>query len=275
MRGRIFSSFLIVAAIVAVFYFSSGGGDFLAKILRDGSYLLNLINKDNSVERYAPEDLVDLAQLGAKGQSIRQEVYEHLQIMMGDAESAGAPLKIISAYRSYEQQKQVFGYWSARDPNANTYSAEAGHSEHQLGTTIDFGTGDRKTDLNWKFADTAQGKWLAENAWSYGFAMSYPKGQEETTGYVYEPWHFRYIGKDTAREWHESGLTLSEYLATKPQYYRLIRRFDDYKVFSVDPDGAKHWITTAEKFLEMGYDWKDVLIVKQEEFNLYTEGNRI
>jgi len=265
---------LFVAAIIAVFYLSSGTNDFLAKILRDGGYLLNLINKDNSVERYISPDLVELRELGAAGQYIRDIAYGPLKDMTEGARYAGAPLKIVSAYRSYERQEQVFGYWSARDPYANMYSAEAGHSEHQLGTTIDFGMGDRQKDLRWEFGETAQGKWLAQNSWQYGFAMSYPKDEEGKTGYVYEPWHFRYIGKEAAKEWHAGGLTLTEYLATKPQYYRLIREFDDYKVYSVDPDGTRQWITTAEKFLEMGYDWDDVTIVDWTELNRYVEGSR-
>jgi len=268
---RFFPLLFLAAFVSLLFYFVGGESDFLAKILREGSYLLNLINKNNSVERYAPADLVDLAGLGAGGQYIREEVYEPLKKMMSGAVLAGAPLKIVSAYRSYERQEEVFKYWSSRDPNAHMYSAEAGHSEHQLGTTVDFGLGDRRVDLRWEFGETAQGAWLAQNSWQYGFAMSYPKGKEETTGFVYEPWHFRYIGKEAAKAWHESGLTLTEYLTTNPQHYRLIRKFDDYKVYSVDADGARKWISTAEKFLEMGYNWDDVVIVGREEFNLYRE----
>lgn len=269
--------FVLIVAIIggSIFYSARGAGDFLAKILRDGSYILNLINKENSVERYAPADLVELSSLGATGQYIRQEVYEPLSEMMHAAEAVAAPLKIASAYRSYERQEQVLGYWSRRDPNANMYSAKQGHSEHQLGTTIDFAMGDRAYDLREGFGETAQGKWLAENSWEYGFALSYPKNKEDITGYIYEPWHYRYIGKAAAKEWHESGVTLAEFLAAKPQYYRLIRRHDDYKVYSVDHDGTKHWITTAEKFLEMGYDWNDVMIIDRPEFNLYSEGSRI
>lgn len=268
---------LVIAGFGVLFYFfqSTNSGDFFAKIFRDGSYLFNLIGKENSIKKYVPPDLAELSQLGAQGQYIRQVAYGPLKELLEGAADACIPLKIVSAYRSYERQEQVFDYWSRRDPNANTYSAEAGHSEHQLGTTIDFGSEDRRTDLRAGFEDTSQGKWLEENAWKYGFAMSYPKGKEAVTGYVYEPWHFRYIGREAAKEWRESGLTLSEYLATKPQYYRLIRRYDDYKIYSVDPDGTKHWITTAEKFLELGYEWDDVMIVDWQEYNLYAEGGRM
>lgn len=275
---KLFPVLLLATALTAFFYFINPDGffdDFLAKILRDGNYLFNLVNKENTIEKYVPPDLVELSKLGAQGQYIRQAVYDPLQEMLEGAASAGAPLKIVSAYRSFERQEQVFGYWSRRDPNANIYSAEPGHSEHQLGTTIDFGLGNTKFDLRWEFAGTAQGKWLEENARQYGFVMSYPKDKEGVTGYIYEPWHFRFIGKEAAKEWLESGLTLSEHLAAKPQYYRLIRRHDDYKVYSVDSDGIKHWVTTAEKFLEMGYKWEDVATVDLAEYNVYTEGGEI
>lgn len=275
MVKKILAFAVLAIFFLVFFYYQSGTGDFSAKILRDGSYLLNLVNKENSIEKYAPPNLVELSPLQARGQYIRDIAYEPLKELMQVAELSGASLKVVSAYRSYERQGQVFEYWSNRDSDANTYSAEAGHSEHQLGTTIDFGLGNAKIDLRWEFGETLQGKWLEENSWKYGFAMSYPKDKEGTTGYVYEPWHFRYIGKEAAREWHESGRTLAEYLLTKPQYYRLIRRFDDYKVYSVDSDGTKHWITTAEKFLSLGYSWGDVMIVDWSEYNLYTEGGRI
>ncbi|NLA46732.1 MAG: M15 family metallopeptidase, partial [Firmicutes bacterium] len=100
---------------------------------------------------------------------------------------------------------------------ANRFSARPGQSEHQLGTTVDFGG----TSADWTtgFANTKQGKWLLNNAHLYGFALSYPEGKESVTGYIYEPWHFRYIGVAVAKEWKESGLVLCEFLKTKPQYF--------------------------------------------------------
>lgn len=267
--------FLIAVVSVWLAYSQGGGSQFFAKILRDGDYFLNFVNKENSLDKYAPSDLVELSSLSARGKYIRQAAYEKLAALLSDAKKAGVPVSVISAYRSYDRQKSIFAFWSSRYEDADRFSAEAGHSEHQLGTTIDFGLGDSSVDLDELFGGTPQGRWLSENAWKYGFAMSYPKDKEQITGYIYEPWHFRFIGIEEAGRWHASGLTLSEYLATKPQYYRLIRLVGDYKIYSVDTGGTKHWIKTSEKFLSLGYSWGDVVIVSHEEFVLYPEGGAI
>ena len=91
-------------------------------------------------------------------------------------------------------------------------SARPGHSEHQMGTTMDITSPSVGNDLVSAFGDTPEGKWLAANAHTFGFVMSYPPGKEATTGYIYEPWHFRYVGKAEAAAVRASGLTLHEYL---------------------------------------------------------------
>lgn len=270
------AAFLIFASLIVFLYFQdTSTKDFLAKILRDGDYFLNLVNKQNSLDAYRPRDLTELSGLGAKGKYIREIVYGSLKSLIFDAEKSGASIKIISAYRSYDRQKTIFAFWSKSDKDANRFSAEAGHSEHQLGTTIDFGSGDLGIDLKEIFEDTPQGKWLAENAWKYGFAMSYPRDKEQITGYIYEPWHFRYIGILHAKELRESGITLEEYLSGIRQYYLLIRLGDDYKIYKVEPDGEKRWIKTEDKFLTLGYEWEDVMVVTREEFDSYSEGEAI
>ena len=93
-------------------------------------------------------------------------------------------------------------------------SARPGHSEHQLGTAIDFRSADDATPP-WQlddFADTDAGGWLRDHAWEYGFVLSYPRGEAAETCYSYEPWHFRYVGRDIARAVHDSGETLRRYL---------------------------------------------------------------
>jgi D-alanyl-D-alanine carboxypeptidase len=92
-----------------------------------------------------------------------------------------------------------------------TFSARPGHSEHQLGLTIDFvAVGDHGLTTNWEVTRT--GAWMAKNAWKYGWLMSYPKGQTKVTCYSYEPWHYRYVGRELAAKIHDSGLTIREYL---------------------------------------------------------------
>lgn len=94
-------------------------------------------------------------------------------------------------------------------------SARAGHSQHQLGTAVDFSSSEIADGLGGTFSSTKASKWLANNAWKYGFAISYPQGYESTTGYSYESWHYRYIGKTYAQEMVNSGMILEVYLRSK------------------------------------------------------------
>jgi len=190
-------------------------------LFKSGEYIFNLINKENTVDEYVPPDLVDLSNLGAPGKEIREIVYDPLKNILEDSTEADLSVKVLSAYRSYKRQNWLFSWYKKRFRDAEGFSAEAGHSEHQLGTTIDFGVGNPAIDFKGTFANTPEGKWLYDNAWRYGFMMSYPKGYEEVTGYIYEPWHYRYIGREAAREARQLGLTLQEYLIQKPQYYNI------------------------------------------------------
>ena len=123
-------------------------------------------------------------------------------------EESGFNMTIVSGFRSYEKQKATFEYWASIDGAevADTYSAQPGHSEHQTGLAIDI------SSLKQNYGQTAEGKWLAEHCWEYGFVLRYPKGSEDITGYIYEPWHVRYLGTSTAKLVHDSGLTLEEFL---------------------------------------------------------------
>ncbi|MDE6727441.1 MAG: M15 family metallopeptidase [Oscillospiraceae bacterium] len=113
-----------------------------------------------------------------------------------------------SGYRSYWDQKVIFQNYCNKYgyEKADTFSSHAGHSEHQTGLTMDL---DSFSD---DYGDTPAGKWLAENCWRYGFIIRYPKGKDQITGYKYEPWHVRYLGKSTAKLVFDSGLTLEEFL---------------------------------------------------------------
>lgn len=268
-------TFLVIIFFVLIYSRGMASPDFFAQILRDGNYLFNLANKQNSLDTYIPQDLVDLAELGAPKKYIRKKAYEELKTLMHEAERYGISLRIVSAYRSYERQKFIHAFWSSIDKDADMYSAEAGHSEHQLGTTIDFGMGDLEMDLREGFGDTPEGEWLEAHSWKYGFVMSYPREKEDITGYIYEPWHFRFIGTEEAGYLKESGLTLAEYLAAKPQYYTLIRLGSDYKVYKVDTDGTRRWIRTQDVFNRLGYDWHDVVSINRAEFDTYIEGEPV
>jgi D-alanyl-D-alanine carboxypeptidase len=184
----------------------------------DGSSLKAVVGKQTTIGEYAPADLVELpSHLSVKKRRVRSQVADALEIMAQAAQAEGAKLNVDSGYRSYSTQHNLFYRYAKRDGvlAAERYSARPGQSEHQLGTAVDFGGTNR--DYSDGFADTSQGKWLLANAYKFGFALSYPRGSEEITGYKYEPWHYRYIGVELALEWKESGLTLIEFLQMKNQ----------------------------------------------------------
>ncbi len=147
---------------------------------------------------YAPEDLTDLAEYGfylnKEGLQLRKICIPDLLKMHRDASEEGLRLVISSAYRSYAYQEQVFQYHVASigEEQARRESAEPGKSQHQLGTAVDFGS------ITPAFGTTPEGKWLRENAWKYGFSLSYPEDSEELTGYIHEIWHYRWIGREAA-----------------------------------------------------------------------------
>ncbi|MFN8520534.1 MAG: M15 family metallopeptidase [Chloroflexota bacterium] len=168
-------------------------------------------------KRYAPDDLVAVGRANIAGSGrVRDLVIKDLRAMARAAKRAGNAIAVRSAYRSYQDQVATFNYWmqvSGRKA-ALKASARPGHSEHQLGTTIDFRSAS-STKAPWDYADwatTGPGAWMKANAWKYGFVMSYPKGKQSVTCYTYEPWHYRYVGPTLAKRIHESGLTTREYL---------------------------------------------------------------
>ena len=139
---------------------------------------------------------------------LNDEAYEALKLMQSDAKALNLNLDLVSGYRSYDTQEKLYNKYVKKDGEeiASTYSAQPGHSEHQTGLAFDVGS------VSEEFADTEDGKWLAENAHLYGFIIRYPKDKSHITGYIYEPWHIRYLGVDIATKVKKSGLTLEEYL---------------------------------------------------------------
>jgi D-alanyl-D-alanine carboxypeptidase len=168
---------------------------------------------------YVPPDLVSVsdAHINGSGQ-IRSIVIDDLRDMARAARDANAPIAVRSSYRSYQQQVATFNYWVSQVgyDKAKHTSARPGHSEHQLGTTIDFQSGG-STKAPWDYPDwakTMSGAWMAANAWKYGWLMSYPKGKSSVSCYSYEPWHYRYYGRALAAKIHDSGKVPRGYLWT-------------------------------------------------------------
>ncbi|PNZ25616.1 D-alanyl-D-alanine carboxypeptidase [Staphylococcus petrasii] len=147
----------------------------------------------------------------------KPESQQALQKMFNQARKEGINLYKISGFRNYQTQVQLYNQYVARDGKkaADKYSARPGHSEHQTGLTYDVGAVGSNKNLYESFGNTKEGKWIAKNAHKFGFIVRYPKGKEKITGYQYEPWHLRYLGKDTATKVYKSGKSLEEYLGLK------------------------------------------------------------
>lgn len=143
---------------------------------------------------------------------LNEEMFEAFEKLRSDAAAEGLDIFFMSGFRSYEEQQIVYKGWAEKyDYEADRISARPGHSEHQLGLAIDVNS------VEFSFAETPEGIWLAENCWKYGFIIRYKAGTEDITGYMFEPWHIRYLG-EIAEEVHFSGLTLEEYLGIDSVY---------------------------------------------------------
>jgi LAS superfamily LD-carboxypeptidase LdcB len=177
-------------------------------------------------ENYVPSDLTSIDphyQLEPSRQlTIHTKVDPFLENMLTDASEAGAPLMVLSAYRSFAAQKALkSSYTVTYGSGANRFSADQGYSEHQLGTAVDLTTKEI-SGTSLAFAASPGGAWLAANAYRYGFILSYPKGN---TYYQYEPWHWRFVGVALATKLHEDGT----YFYDLPQ-----RTIDQYLVSIFD-----------------------------------------
>jgi zinc D-Ala-D-Ala carboxypeptidase len=167
---------------------------------------------------YVPEDLAPLwaygvPTLGGGEMFLRREAAGHLRLLVEDAWADGEELVVASAYRSYaHQQVSHARLASIYGAGAEKMSATPGHSQHQLGTAVDFTNAAAGYEVWRAFGDTTAYYWLRENAPQYGFVLAYPDGKETETGYRWEPWHYRYVGPRNAERLEESGLSLQEFL---------------------------------------------------------------
>lgn len=180
-----------------------------------------LVNAEHPLDQaYQPE----LAEVSAE-RNVDARIVEDAKEMIADAEAGGLKMNVCSAYRSYDDQKVVFeetmqnwlnqgsGYVDAYNQTKQSV-AVPGFSEHALGLALDI-TSQEYQELDDKQAETAEAKWLAENCYKYGFILRYPTDKSDITGIVYEPWHYRYVGKEVAKEITEKGITFEEYLNVK------------------------------------------------------------
>jgi D-alanyl-D-alanine carboxypeptidase len=164
---------------------------------------------------YVPPDLVAVSRAGLSGGgSIRLIAIADLKALAVAGRKAGVRLAVESAYRSEARQQRTFAGWvrTSGEAEARRFSARAGHSEHQLGTAIDFKAAGGGSPWTQAFARSRHALWLAANAWRFGWIQSYPPGAEAETCYGGEAWHYRYVGRDVAAEVYASETTLRAWL---------------------------------------------------------------
>lgn len=180
--------------------------------------LLTLVNFENTI----PKDWkVDLVQLN-NGKSVDRRIYDDLIAMLQAAKSEGLNPLICSSYRTNEKQEQLYqnkvseylsqGYSKVEaSDKAAFWVARPGTSEHQLGLAVDIvSTKNQRLDRSQE--NTVEQQWLIQNSWKYGFVLRYPTNKNSITGVGYEPWHYRYVGKEHAKKINELGVCLEEYV---------------------------------------------------------------
>lgn len=146
---------------------------------------------------------------------VNPEAQNAFEAMRAEAVKSNIDLTAFSTFRDFARQKELYEGYVAKDgqEKADRYSARPGFSEHQTGLAFDIG--ESGAEQHWaaaSFGETEAGKWVAENAHRFGFILRYPEGKEQLTGYMHESWHFRYVGKEVAKEIYEANITLEEYL---------------------------------------------------------------
>ena len=184
--------------------------------ISDQDDILVLVNKYHKLsENYVPDDLKTISakyQWAGRSNALRKEASDAFEKMCEAATKDDIYIYAGSGYRSYATQLYLYNNYVLQDgfAAAETYSARASYSEHQTGLAMDI------ANKNGFISESdKEYKWLIDNSYKYGFILRYPKGKENITGYMYEEWHYRYVGIDVAKEVYESGLTYDEYVAKK------------------------------------------------------------
>ena len=201
--------YIVLALLILVFY--TKDIDFFYKKVKDiknPDSLMVLVNKLNRLQsNYVPHDLEQISlNYATNNKFLRKEAKENFEKLSSDAKKIGYSIIAVSAYRDYDYQENLFNnYVKEKGENyALKCSAKAGHSEHQTGLM------GSNNDYD-QFEKSKEFDWMKNNSYKYGFILRYPKGKEYITGFKYEPWHYRYVGKDIASIIYTEGITLEEY----------------------------------------------------------------
>lgn len=205
--------YIVLALLILVFY--TKDIDFFYKKIKDiknPDSLMVLVNKLNRLQsNYVPHDLEQISlNYATNNKFLRKEAKENFEKLSSDAKKLGYSIIAVSAYRDYDYQENLFNnYVKEKGENyALKCSAKAGHSEHQTGLSVDVMGSNNDYD---EFEKSKEFDWMKNNSYKYGFILRYPKGKEYITGFKYEPWHYRYVGKDVASIIYTEGITLEEY----------------------------------------------------------------
>ena len=205
--------YIVLALLILVFY--TKDIDFFYKKIKDiknPDSLMVLVNKLNRLQsNYVPHDLEQISlNYATNNKFLRKEAKENFEKLSSDAKKIGYSIIAVSAYRDYDYQENLFNnYVKEKGENyALKCSAKAGHSEHQTGLSVDVMGSNNDYD---EFEKSKEFDWMKNNSYKYGFILRYPKGKEYITGFKYEPWHYRYVGKDVASIIYTEGITLEEY----------------------------------------------------------------
>lgn len=211
---------VLLAILAAVIRFAGSSGDTTGTV-EDPESIAVFVNKSEGLpEDYVPPDLVEcglpsVVEITAEEHLLREEAAGALRAMFAAAKDGGFTLYIVSGYRSYGTQKAIYERVKSQkgEVHANLYVALPGHSEHQTGLAMDLTNVEHQDEENDRALGTMpEGIWLRDNAHRFGFILRYPEDKTDVTGYNYEPWHFRYVGRETAGVIHENNWTLEEFM---------------------------------------------------------------
>lgn len=184
------------------------------KLIKNPDNILTLVNKNNKLPTtYIPDDLVEIPNyMTFNDKKVRSILLINFKKLYKDAKKEGYKIIIVSAFRDYDYQKKLFNEYVNNKglEYALKCSAKPGHSEHQTGLAIDVMGSNNDYNL---FEESKEFEWMKNNAYKYGFILRYPKNKEKITGFKYEPWHYRYVGKEVAEFIYKNNITLEEYFS--------------------------------------------------------------
>ena len=215
MEKNLKKAYYIIIGILILLFFNKEEDRFYKniKLIENPDDILVLVNKNNQLlSNYIPNNLESISlKYANKDKYLKKEAKIAFEKLSEDADKLGYRIVAVSAYRDYNYQNELFNYY-VKEKGLNyalECSAKPGHSEHQTGLALDVEGSNKDYD---NFENSKDFIWMKDNAHKYGFILRYPKGKEHITGFKYEPWHYRYVGIETAKYIYENNLTLEEYI---------------------------------------------------------------